>query len=426
MRLEDVARVVEDHQPMIGDAIINDGPGLLLIVEKFPWANTLDVTRGVDEALDALRPGLPDMEIDSTIFRPATYVELSIDKLTNSLFIGCLLLVVVLVLFLFDWRVALISCIAIPLSLIAALLVLDWRGTTINTMILAGFVIALGDIVDDAIIDIENVVRRLRQHRREGSRQSIAHVILLASLEVRDAIVYATLIEVLAMMPVFFLEGLSGAFFKPLAMAYALALLVSMVVALTVTPALASSCFPEHRSLTASRRSFAGCSAYTPGLSGIIRRRRTAYAGVASIALGGIVVLPRLGHELLPSFKERDFLMHWLTKPGTSWPEEKRITIKARKELQPIPGVRNFGCPHRPGPDHGRGLWRVFRRELDQRRSKVDYDKTLRPIQSAVDGYPGMKRDVQTYLKERIREVLTGSPSHHGSHLWPRAARAAR
>ena len=179
------------------------------------------MTRGVEEALNALRPGLPDVEIDATIFRPATFVELSIRNLTNSLLIGCLLLVVVLVLFLFDWRIALISCVAIPLSLIAAMLVLQWRGTTINTMILAGFVIALGDIVDDAIIDIENVVRRLRQHRREGSRQSIAGVILNASLEVRHAIVYATLIEVLALLPIFFLQGLSGAFFKPLAMSYA-------------------------------------------------------------------------------------------------------------------------------------------------------------------------------------------------------------
>jgi len=410
LRLDEVARVVEDHQPLAGDAVINGGPGLLLIVEKLPWANTLHVTRGVDEALNALRPGLPDIEIDATIFRPATFVELSIRNLTNSLFIGCLLLVVVLVLFLFDWRIALISCIAIPLSLIAAMLVLQWRGTTINTMILAGFVIALGDIVDDAIIDIENVVRRLRQHRREGSRQSIAHVILLASLEVRHAIVYATLIEVLAVVPVFFLQGLSGAFFKPLAMSYALALLVSMAVALTVTPALAlillsRAPHSDHESPLVRWLQ----RAYTGALTGMTHKPRTVYASVAIMALGGLVILPRLGQELLPSFKERDFLMHWLTKPGTSREEEVRITAKAHSELSQIPGVRNFGSHIGQAliMDEVYGVY--FGENWISIDPKVDYDKTLAAVQSAVDGYPGLVRDVQTYLKERIREVLTGS-----------------
>ena len=224
---------------MIGDAVINGGPGLMLIVEKLPWANTLDVTQGVEEAIAAMEPGLPGLEIDTTIFRPATFIETSLKNLSNALLLGCLLMIVMLFLFLYEWRVALISVVAIPLSLIAGAMVLSWRGTTINTMILAGFAIALGDVVDDAIIDIENVVRRLRQHRREGNGRSTAGVILEASLEVRGAIVYATLIEVVAVVPIFFLEGLSGAFFRPLVFSYAIALLVSMAVALTVTPALA-------------------------------------------------------------------------------------------------------------------------------------------------------------------------------------------
>src|SRR5437762_1503389 len=211
--LKDVARVVVDHQPMVGDAIINDGPGLLLIVEKFPWANTLQVTRGVEAALDTLRPGLPDVEIDSTIFRPATFIEMSLHNLTMAMLIGAVLLIVVLVAFLFEWRVSTISIVAMPLSLVAAGLVLYWRGATINGMILSGCGIRLGAIVDDAIIDIENIVRRLREYRKSGRRdKSLARIILDASLEVRSAIVYATLISVLAISPVFFLEGLSGAF----------------------------------------------------------------------------------------------------------------------------------------------------------------------------------------------------------------------
>ena len=164
---------MRDHQPMIGDAVINQGDGLMLIVEKLPWANTMDVTRGVEQALDEMRPGLQGIEIDSAIFRPATFIEDSISNLTQALLLGALLMIMMLGAFLYSWRTALISVVAIPLSLLTALLVLNLRDTTINTMILAGFVIALGDIVDDAIIDIENVVRRLRQHRRGGRDTSL-------------------------------------------------------------------------------------------------------------------------------------------------------------------------------------------------------------------------------------------------------------
>ena len=193
LRLGDVANVVEDHQPLLGDAVINDGPGLMLIVEKLPWGNTLEVTRQVEAALEEMKPGLPGLQIDSTIFRPATFIEMAIENLTMALFLGVLLVVLVLIAFLFEWRTALISVIAIPLSLVAAGMVLYLRGATINTMVLAGFVISVGVVVDDAIIDIENIVRRLRQAREEGSDKSTASIILDGSLEVRSAIVYATL-----------------------------------------------------------------------------------------------------------------------------------------------------------------------------------------------------------------------------------------
>jgi CzcA family heavy metal efflux pump len=408
--LKDVAKVVVDHQPMVGDGIINDGPGLLLIVEKFPWGNSLQVTRDVEKALDALRPGLPDVDIDAEIFRPATFIETSIDNLSNALLIGSVLLVMVLFFFLYEWRVALISCVAMPLSLLAAVLVLYMRGTTINVMILAGFVIALGDIVDDAIIDIENVVRRLRQHRESGSTASLARVILSASVEVRGAIVYATLIEVLAIMPVFFLQGLSGAFFRPLAISYALALMISMVVALTVTPALA---YLFLRNAPLSQRVSPIVRwlqvAYRQILTPIIRSPRPAYAIVGVLAVTGVAIWPLLGNSLLPSFKERDFLMHWLTKPGTSWPEMNRITIQASKELRAIPGVRNFGAHIGQALIMDEVVGMYFGENWISVDPSVDYDKTLAKIQETVDGYPGLYRDVQTYLKERIREVLTGT-----------------
>ena len=410
LRLSDVTDVVLGHPPMIGDGIINDEVGLLLIVEKFPWANTLQVTRAVEEALETLRPGLPGVEIDSTIFRPATFIEVSIDNLTRALIIGGVLVVVILGLFLYEWRVALISVVAIPLSLIAAGLILHLSGTTINTMVLAGLVIALGAVVDNAIIYVENIVRRLRQHRRAGSDKSTARIILEASLEIRSAIIYATLIIVLAVAPVFAMGGLSGSFFKPLALAYVLALLASMVVALTVTPAMSlillSSAPLERRDspivLWIHR-------VYDRILSRTVRSPGPALGIVAVFVVAGAIVVPVLGQSLLPDFKERDFLMHWLTKPGTSHPEMNRITIQASRELRNIPGVLNFGAHvgRAVAADEVVGIY--FTENWISVDPKADYDETLAAIQSAVEGYPGVVRDVQTYLKERIREVLTGS-----------------
>ena len=408
--MKDVANVVVDHQPMIGDAIINDGEGLLLIVEKFPWGNTLQVTRGVEEALEALRPGLPDIEIDHEIFRPATFIEMSIDNLTNALIIASVLVILILFAFLYEWRVALISCTAIPLSLMAGGLVLFLQGATINTMVLAGFVIALGAVVDDAIVDVENIVRRLRQHRMEGGKTSIAKIILEASMEVRHAIIFATLIEVTALIPVFVMKGLSGAFFQPLAFSYALAVLASMFVALTVTPAMS---YILLRKVELEKRESPLIrvlhKAYNAILTRIVNTPRSAYATVAVIVLAGLIVLPQLGQSLLPSFKERDFLMHWLTKPGTSWPEMNRITIAGSKELRNIPGVRNFGAHIGQALIMDEVVGMYFGENWISVDPEVDYDKTVAKIQATVNGYPGLYRDVLTYLKERIREVLTGT-----------------
>ncbi len=408
--LGDVAVVEEGHPPLIGDAIINDGEGLMLIVEKFPWANTLDVTQGVEDALEQLRPGLGNVEVDSTIFRPATFIEVALHNLTVALLLGCLLVVFVLVAFLFEWRSALISLVAIPLSLMAAALVLAITGATINTMVIAGFVIAVGVVVDDAIIDIENIMRRLRQHRREERTDSIGSVILEASLEVRTAIIYATLIIVLALLPVFFMEGLSGAFFQPLAFSYALAVFVSMIVALTVTPALAYillSRAPLERRDPPLVRFLQRI--YGSFLLRIISRPRPAFAAVGAIVVLGAAALPGLGQSLLPSFKERDFLMHWVTTPSASHPEMNRITTQASRELRAIPGVRNFGAHIGQALAADEVVGIHFGENWISVDPEADYDATLHEIQEVVDGYPGLQRDVQTYLKERIREVLTGS-----------------
>lgn len=407
--LRDVARVTEGFPQPIGDAVINDVPGILLIVEKQPAGNTLDVTRGVEAALAALAPGLRGVEVDPTIFRPATFIEMSLDNLNRALLYGAVMVILVLVFFLYEWRTALISLTALPLSLISAALVIYYTGQTINTMVLAGLAIALGEVVDDAIIDVENIVRRLRLNRASATPQPAFRVVLDASLEVRSAVVYASVIVALVFLPVLFLEGLAGSFFRPLALSYVLAVLASLLVALTVTPAMALILLPGS-SLDRRESPFLRWlkERYRHGISPLLDHPRLILGATFALLLLSAASLPFLGEDFLPHFREYDFLMHWVEKPGTSLEAMRRITIRASRELRAIPGVRNFGshigraevADEVVGPNFTE-LWI----SLDPR---VPYEATIARIQRVVDGYPGLYRDLLTYLKERIKEVLSG------------------
>ncbi len=451
VRLGDVAEVVIGSPPAIGDSVINDGPGLLLIVEKQPQSNTLEVTRQVEAALKALEPGLKDVEIDPKIFRPATFIERALDNLSHSLLMGCGLVAIILIAFLFDWRTAIISLTAIPLSLVAAVLVLTWWGASINTMVLAGLVIALGEVVDDAIIDVENIVRRLRLNRELVTPLPAFQVVLDASLEVRSSVVYASLIVTLVFLPIFFLGGLAGSFFRPLAMSYILAILASLMTALTVTPALSLMLLSRRTGEggrvgpAALRRAGPPESAVAldggPALEASLSHPTTLATGDipvsplsrALVAMYRVVLPPlvdrpllsmavlftafamagaaytRTGQEFLPNFRETDFLMHFYNRPSTSIEAMHRITLRASRELRSIEGVQNFGS-HIGRAEVADEVYGPYFTELwISIDPNVDYDETLKKIQTAVDGYPGLYRDVQTYLKERIKEVLTGA-----------------
>jgi len=406
----DVAEVKEDHQPLIGDAVIGDSPGLLLVLEKLPWGNTLQITKGVEEAIKALEPGLPGITFDTHIFRQANFIELAIHNLTQAMLLGFLLVVVIVLGFLFEWRVAVISLLTIPLSLLATMLVLYWRGETVNTMTLAGLVIALGSVVDDAVIGVENILRRLRQHRRAGSAKSTASIILEASLEVRRSIVYATLIIVAAAVPIFLLEGLTGAFFRPLAVSYWLAILASMVVALTFTPALClillREAHVERRDSPITRWLQGG---YTALLSRIVHRPRRAYAAFLAPTLIAVIIAPQLGTSLFPEFREPDFLIHFITTPGTSAVEQQRMIVRLSGDLRSIPGVRSFGS-HVGQAFLGEEIAGVnFGENWISTDPNMDRDQIVEEISAVTESYPGVYRDVQTYLNERIEEVLTGA-----------------
>jgi CzcA family heavy metal efflux pump len=410
VRIGDVATVNDGTMPLAGDAVVNGGPGLLLIVEKYPWGNTLQVTHGVEAAIKELQPGLPGVTFDTHVFRAANFIDTSIHNLTLSLLIGALLVILVLGSFLFEWRTALISLISIPLSLVAAGLVLYARGQSVNVMVLAGFVIALGVVVDDAIIDIENIWRRLRQHRAENSPKPKARIVLDASLEVRSPIVYATLIIVAALVPVYLLHSLTGTFFRPLVLSYGLAVLASLLVALTITPALSlillSRAPLDRRDAPLVRGLKRG---YSGLLSRVILRPRRAYVLVGLTVAAGAAVVPFLGQSLIPEFKERDFLSHIITKPGTSLAEERRVVTHEQRALASIPGVEHVGTHIGQAFLADEVAGTNFGENWIAMDNSANYGKTRAAIESTVAQYPGVFANVETYLNERIDEVLAGS-----------------
>jgi CzcA family heavy metal efflux pump len=412
IKISDVAHVQVGSPPMIGNAIINGREGLLLIVEKQLGANTLDVTHRVEAAIAEMSPALKGVEVDTHIFRPATFIERAIHNLSNALLIGCVLVTAILFAFMRDRRAALISLTAIPLSLFAAVLVLTGFGVGLNTMVIAGLVIALGEVVDDAIIDVENIARRLKLNALLERPLNRLRVVVNASLEVRSSVVFATLIVIIIFLPVLALTGIAGSFFKPLALAYVSAIAASLLVAMTVTPALAYFLLRDEKTVHEDTKLAAWLQEkYSNSLSQIVTYPKKAMMMIAVSLAGTALGVLALNHEFLPAFKETDFLMHFVERPGTSLEQMSLMTLRANKDLIAIPGVKNFGshigraevADEVVGPNFTE-LWI----SLDD---KVDYDQALGQIQKVMNGYAGIFTDVQTYLKERSKEVLTGTSS---------------
>jgi CzcA family heavy metal efflux pump len=407
--LGDIANVVDEHPPLIGDAVVGSGQGLLLVVEKFPGANTLEVTRALDAAVAELRLGLPGIDIDASYFRLANYIEGSIANLSFALMISTVLVAAFLAAVLLEWRLVLVSFVAITLALVASAVVLYLHRATFNTMVLAGFVVALGAIVDDAIVYADNIMRRLRQARGEGSSQSFASIVLDAVVEMPTSLVYATIILLFVVSPIFFLTGVAGAFLKPLAGAYVLALLASIVVALTVTPVLAlllggiGSAPRESLLVSGLQRG------YRAMLSQVLHNPRASILGAGVVILVALAAWPGLRQSLIPDFKERDLHAHWMTPPGTSQPEMYRITAQATRELQSIPGVRKVSA------HIGRAITGDQQVNINAGQIWIsltpdaDYEATLSAIRQTLDSYPGVHSAVETYLRERMRQALTGT-----------------
>ena len=404
LTLADVSEIVVDHQPLIGDAVVNDSSNLLLVIEKLPGTNTLEVTKGVEDALAALKPGFAEIEFDATLFRPATFIEMAIANLTRSMVVGALLAILVLGALFYGWRTALISFIAIPVSLIAALFVLYLQGTTLNAMVLAGLVIALGLIIDDAVVDVEHIARRLRQNRREAHPKSAERVILEASTEMRGVLFFATLVTLLAILPIFFMHGTAGAVFQPMAISYVLAVLAAMVVALTVTPVL--SLFLLSNMQFESRESPLMASlqrSYESLLTNTVQKPGMVYITAVVLIVAGLAVLPTLRQkQMLPTFRESYLTVKLDGAPATSQVEMNRIISRMSSELRTIPGVTNIGA------NVGRAVLgdQVVGINSAELWVSIDpnanYDATVAAVQETVYGYPGLEREVATYLQETL------------------------
>lgn len=408
LTLGEVAEVTFAHPPLIGDAVLKNGNGLMLVIEKFPSANTLEVTRGVEQALAELSRGLPGVQIDTSMFRLASYVEDSISNLTQAIVIGAILVVLVIGAFLFNWRSTLISAVVIPLSLLAAVIALHLTGATINTMILAGLVVAAGVVIDDAVVDVDTLLERLRA-RKEGSGESIVNIIHETTLDSRRVALYASLIVILAVVPVFFMGGVAGAFFEPLALSYVLAVLASMLVALTATPALCLLLLGKASSVDRGSPLAARLlDRYGEMLRRVLGEPRKAYISAGVAVVIGAAIWPLLGQSLLPALKERELLVNWSTPPGTSHAETYRITSRVSDELRALPGVRSVGA-HVGRAVTGDQIVGINSSQiwvgLDP---KSDRNKTVAAIRETIDGYPGVDRSMQTYLRDKVSEVLTG------------------
>ena len=411
IRLGDVTNVVEDHQPLIGDAVFSDGPGLLLVIEKLPGANSLDVTRGVESALDDLRPGLSGITIDTSLFRPGTYIERASNNLITILAIGAVLLVLALGAFLFAWRSALVAVAAIELSLLVAILVLSWSHATFNSMIVAGLVLALVVVIDEAITDTEHVARRLRERREDGTAPgSVALTVRDAVIEMRGAGLTASLISLVVFVPVFFTRGAFGSFFPSIAVSYGVAVVASLMVALLVTPVLGLTLLAkaplESRESPLVRRLR---PRYERGLSRVVGSKATAFVLVGIVLVVGLATIPFLGRSFTPDFKDTDLLVRLSGTPGTSLTEMGRITALMSREIGDIPGVLNVGghdgralLSDQVVGTEGSELWITIDPD-------ADYDATRASIDEVVHGYPGLQRDVVTYPSARIEEVLSGS-----------------
>ena len=412
LRLSDVATVVQGHQPfLVGDAVLRSGTGLMLVVQKTPEASTQDVTKGIEDALSAMRPGLTGITMDTDVYRAQSYVDTALRDLGVTGLVSLALLVLVIGFLLYSWRAAVITVASVVLSVVAASYVLYLRGTGFNLLVLGGLAMALGVIVDDAVVDVGAIRARLRERRLAGDSTSLSAVLAAASASVRGPLLYATLAALLAPVPLVFLDGVAGSFSQSAVLSYAIAVCVSTLVALVVVPALASL-------LLAGEPAAARVSPVVRVAQGLFDRSvahrvthpRWAYVLVAGLLAAGVALIPMLTTRApLPTPHDRSVLVHWEGVPGTSLQEMDRVTGSASRDLRTISGVEDVGA------HVGRAF--ISDEAVDVNTADMwvtltgsaDYDATVASVRRMLDEYPGLRTQIETYTQERVDAIQASS-----------------
>jgi len=416
IQLSDVADVLMSPKPRIGAAAVMGKPAILMMVIGQYGANTLNVSTAVEAVLKDLETVFSKQNITffSHLFRPADYIEQSLKNISEHLLVGGVFVLIILFIFLFNFRTAFISALAIPLSLISAVIVLLENGVNLNIMVLGGLGIALGEVVDDAIIDTENIFRRLRENRMLATPEPIPEVVYRASMEVRGSVVYASFIVALVFVPLLTLGGVAGRLFSPLGVTYILAILMSLLVALTVTPAL---CYL-----------LLGHSKLPEKDPPLIRFIHPIYAGFLRITTKlptftiimtlllcviGIAIIPSLGTRFLPELREGHYIVHTTAKPGTSLEQSILAGNKLTEAFLKIPGVRSVsqwaGRAERSADTYGSHYSEY---EVDLKPlSGHDQQKVLDGLRSVLRQFPGLLFEANTFLIERVDETISGYTS---------------
>ena len=381
--------------PVLGVASNDGKPAVLLTVTKQPNTNTLALTGRLDNALDELKANLPaDVKVNSQIFRQSRFIESSLDNVKQSLIEGAIFVIIVLFIFLMNWRTTVISLVSIPLSIVASLLAIRWMGLTINTMSLGGIAIAIGSLVDDSIVDVENVFKRLRQNREmpEGERESIVKVVYEASKEVRMPMLNSTLIIIASFLPLFFLSGMEGRMLKPLGITFIISLMASTLVALTVTPVLSSFMLGSQNSDKTGREPALVRwlkKYYGKALNWSLGHKKTILCGVGALLVAAVVMFFTLGGSFLPAFNEGSFTISVSTVPGISLEESDRMGRTAEKLLLSIPEIKTVGR-------------KTGRAELDEHAFGVNSSEFECPFE--------LGRKTRKELTEEVRQKLAVLP----------------
>lgn len=408
--------------PVLGVASNDGRPAVIMTVTKQPATNTLELTERLDKALDGIKPNLPkDVKVNSEIFRQSRFIEGSISNVKKSLIEGGLFVILVLFIFLMNWRTTLISLVSIPLSIVIALLVSRWMGLTINTMSLGGIAIAIGSLVDDSIVDVENVFKRLRQARSRGDK-GVLKVVYEASKEVRMPMLNSTLIIIACFLPLFFLSGMEGRMLKPLGITFIISLMTSTLVALTVTPVLGSYLLPDHTGGegTSSRNPEEDAPVaawlkkrYKRLLERALERKGIVIGTVAAFLAAALVMFFSLGRSFLPAFNEGSFTIAMSSVPGISLEESNRLGLMAEELLMSIPEIRTVGR-------------KTGRAELDEHAFGVNCSefecpfelkgksrkKLTEEIREKLSVLPGVNIEIGGPISHRIDAMLSGTQSN--------------